>query len=118
MSSRNKDSLQVGESIVTAASKVRNLGCWLDDQLKMDTHINNICRSAFFHLYNIRRIRKYLSSDCAQTVVNAFVTSRLDFCNSLFYGLKGNQLQKLQRVQNAAARVICNISRYEHISPS
>ena len=54
----NVDSLQVGESIVTAASKVRNLGCWFDDQLKMDTHINNICRSAFFHLYNIRRIRK------------------------------------------------------------
>ena len=59
-----------------------------------------------------------LSSDCAQTLVNAFVTSRLDFCNSLLYGLKGNQLQKLQRVQNAAARVICNINRYEHISPS
>ncbi|XP_068692467.1 uncharacterized protein [Montipora foliosa] len=114
----NVDSVQVGESIVTAASKVRNLGCWFDDQLKMDTHINNICRSAFFHLYNIRTIRKYLSSDCAQTLVNAFVTSRLDFCNSLLYGLKGNQLQKLQRVQNAAARVICNISRYEHISPS
>ena len=114
----NIDSLQVGESIVTAASKVINLGCWFDDQLKMDTHINNICRSAFFHLYNIRRIRKYLSSDCAQTLVNAFVTSRLDFCNSLLYGLKGNQLQKLQRVQNAAARVICNINRYEHISPS
>ena len=114
----NVDSLQVGESIVTAASKVRNLVCWFDDQLKMDTHINNICRSAFFHLYNIRRIRKYLSSDCAQTLVNAFVTSRLDFCNSLLYGLKGNQLQKLQRVQNAAARVICNISRYEHISPT
>ena len=81
-------------------------------------HINNICRSAFFHLYNIRRIRKYLSSDCAQTLVNAFVTSRLDFCNSLLYGLKGNQLQKLQHVQNAAAHVICNTNRYEHISPT
>ena len=67
----NVDSLQVGESIVTAASIVRNLGCWFDDQLKMDTYINNICRSAFFHLYNIRRITKYLSSDCAQTLVNA-----------------------------------------------
>ena len=50
--------------------------------------------------------------------MNAFVTSGLDFCNSLLYGLKGNQLQKLQRVQNVAARVICNISRYVHISPS
>ena len=50
--------------------------------------------------------------------MNAFVTSRLDFCTSLLYGLKATQLQKLQRVQNAAACVICNISRYEHISPS
>ena len=84
----------------------------------MDTHINSICKSAFFHLYNIRRIRKYLSSDCAQILVNAFVTSRLDFCNSLLYGLPGNQLQKLQRDQNAAACVICKICRYEHIAPS
>ena len=84
----------------------------------MDTHITSIRKSAFFRLYNIRRIRKYLSSDCAQILVNAFITSRLDFCNSLLYGVPGNQLQKLQRVQNAAARVICKISRYEHITPS
>ena len=81
-----EDSLQAGESIVTAASIVRNLGCWFDDQLKMDAHINNICRSAFFHLYNIRRIRKYLSSDCAQTLVNAFVTSRLDSATACSMG--------------------------------
>ena len=44
----NIDSLQVGESTVTPASKVKNLGCWFDGQLKMDTHINSICKSAFF----------------------------------------------------------------------
>jgi hypothetical protein len=84
----------------------------------MDKHINSICKATFFHLYNIRRIRKFLSSDCTQTLVNAFVTSRLDYCNSLLLGLPSNQLYKLQRVPNAAAWLICNVGRFEHITPS
>ena len=49
--------------------------------------------------------------ECTKTLVNAFVTIRMDYCNSLLYGLPNNQLHKLQRVQNAAARLICNVSR-------
>ena len=114
----NIDSLQVGESSTAPSNRVKNLGCWFDGQLKMDTHINSICKTAFYHLYNIRRIRKFLNSECTKILVNAFVTSRLDFCNSLLYGLPNNQLHKLQRVQNAAARLICNVGRFDHITPS
>ena len=99
----NIDSMQVGESSITPASRVKNLGCWFDGQLKMDTQINSICKTALFHLYNIRRIRKFLNFECTKILVNFFVTSRLDFCNSLLYGLPNNQLNKLQRIQNAAA---------------
>ena len=114
----NIDSLRVGESSTAPTSKVKNLGCWFDGQLKMDTQINSICKTAFFHLYNIRRIRKFLNFECTKILVNAFVTSRLDFCNSLLYGLPKSQLHKLQRVQNAAARLTCNVGRFEHITPS
>ena len=114
----NIDSLRVGESSTAPTSKVKNLGCWFDGELKMDTQINSICKTAFFHLYNIRRIRKFLSFECTKILVNAFVASRLDFCNSPLYGLPKNQLHKLQRVQNAAARLTCNVGRFEHITPS
>ena len=110
--------MQAGESSIAPTSRVKNLGCWFDGQLKMDTQINSICKTAIFHLYNIRRIRKFLNFECAKILVNAFLTSRLDFCNSLLYGLPDNQPHKLQRIQNAAARLICNVGRFEHITPS
>ena len=83
----------------------------------MDIHINSICKTAFYYLYNIRTIRKFLNPECTEIIVNAF-SSRLDFCNSLLYGLPNNQLRKLQGVQNAAARLICNVGRFDYITPS
>ena len=76
------------------------------------------CSSAFYYIHNIRRIRKYLSRDGLITLVHSFVTSRLDYCNSLYYGLPNSQLIKLQRVQNAAARLVCNLPLGIHITPS
>ena len=112
----NIDSMQVGESSIAPTSRVKNLGCWFDGQLKMDTQINSFCKTTFFHLYNIRRIRKFLNFECTKILVNAFVTNRLDFCNSLLYGLPNNQLHKLQRIQNVAACLICNVGGFEHIT--
>ena len=112
LSKVNIDSLCVGNATVLSSSEVKNLGCWLDNQLKMDSHINKIRKAAFFHLFNIRRIRKFLSFDNTQVLVNALVTSRLDYCNSVLYGLPATELQKLQRIQNAAVRLICNIGRF------
>ena len=74
--------------------------------------------SAFFHLHNIRRITKYLSVDSLRTIVYTFITSQLDYCNSLMYGLPNVQISKLSRVQNAAARLIMGIPKYSHITPA
>ena len=51
----------------------------------------------------MRRIRKYLSRPVTESLVHAFITSRVDYCNSLLYGLPNSHVMKLQRIQNAAA---------------
>ena len=114
----NSSTLCVGEISVTCSSVLKSLGCWFDSQFKFETHITKVCNAAFFHIYNIRRIRKFLNEDNTRTLVNAFVTSRLDYCNSLLYGLPASSLKKFQRVQSTAARLICNISRFDHITPT
>ena len=72
----------------------------------MNSHVNNPCSNAFNYLYNIRRIRKYLSRRSNETLIHSFVSGRVDYCNSLLYGPPAYQLNKLQRIQNAAARLI------------
>lgn len=71
----------------------------------------------FFYLHNIRSIKKYLHKDSLHTLVNAFITNRLDYCNSLLYGASQDQIAKVQRVQNAAARLLMNVDKHSHITP-
>ena len=102
------NSLRVGTATITPVSSARNLGSWFDSKLTMATHISKTSNSAFYYLNNLRRIRKYLSKDNTKTLIHAFISSRVDYCNSLLYGLPEYQLNKLQRVQNMCARLTCN----------
>ena len=86
------------------SSVVRNLGSYIDDKLSMNSHINKVCNASFYYLYNIRRIRKYLSRDSSETLIHAFVSSRLDYCNSLLYGLPQVQIDKIQRVPKCSCK--------------
>ena len=73
--------------------------------MSLISDINNTCKAAFFYIHNIRRIRKYLSLNATLTLVHALIMGRIDYCNSLLYGLPIDLICKLQRVQNAAARL-------------
>ena len=83
----------------------------------MNNHINQICKACFYHIHNILWISKLLSKECPQTLVHAFVTSRVDYCNRLLYGPLKYQICKLQRVQNTVARLISNTTKYDRILP-
>ena len=80
-------SITVGNTRISPSPCVRNLGSWFDSNLSMTDHINKACNAAFYHLHNLRRIKKYLSRDSLITLVHAFITSRLDYCNGLFVWL-------------------------------
>ena len=81
----NTDGLSVGESIIAPVTSIRNLGSWFDQNLSIKPHINKICKAASFHIYSIRRIKKYLNNDAIQTLVHSIVIGRLDYCNSLLF---------------------------------
>ena len=81
-------SLTVGNSSITAVDKARNLGVWFDSNMNFNVHITKTCNLFFYFLYNIRRIRKYLTYESTQKLVIALVIEHLDYCNSLFYGCR------------------------------
>ena len=111
------DSVKVGGVDIKPVEKVRNLGSWFDNHMSMNIHVGKVCSKAFRGLYNIRQIRKFLSMDSTKTLIHAFVTSHLDYCNSLLAGIPQYQLQRLQKVLNAAARLIYQSPRHSHITP-
>ncbi|XP_057690967.1 uncharacterized protein LOC130915167, partial [Corythoichthys intestinalis] len=102
---------------VASSATVKNLGVLFDPDLSFKAHIKQTCRTAFFHLRNIAKIRNILSKSDAEKLIHAFVTSRLDYCNSLLAACPKSSLKGLQLVQNAAARLLTGTNRREHITP-
>ncbi len=97
---------------VNSLFSVRNLGVLFDSNLSFESHVSSICKTAFFHLKNISKLWPMLSRSNAETLIHAFMTSRLDYCNALLGGCSA-----LQLVQNAAAWVFTRTRKYDHISP-
>ena len=74
-----------------------------------------MCKSCFYHIRDIRRIRRHIPLSTAKAIPNALISSRLDYCNSLLNNIAKQELSKLQRVQNCLARVVLRAPRF---SPS
>ena len=73
----------VVSSPVTVSSRVRDLGVIIDSQLSLSGHVNALCRSCYHQLRQLRPVTRSLSEDVVGTLVQAFVSCRLDYCNSL-----------------------------------
>ncbi len=112
-----RPTLRVGDAIIQPKRKVRNLGVLIDAEGSMVPFINNTVRTCYFHLNTISRIRVNLTEEACAAAVRALVLSRLDYANSLLVGAPEAALQKLQVVQNNAARMISRVSRRAHITP-
>ena len=110
-------SVNVGESQITQSLKVRDLGVTFDQFLNFYDHITAICRSTYFHIRNIGKIRNLLSYNACSTIIHALISCRLDYCNSLLYNVPTHKTDRLQRLQNQCARILTKSPRREHITP-
>jgi hypothetical protein len=104
------------DNVIPILDKVKYLGVTLDNQLSLTSHVNSVCSQCYFHLRNINSIRRFISQHECESLVHAVVTSRLDYCNFLFFGATKTLLSKLQRIQNTAARLILRKSKRDSIS--
>ena len=109
-------SVSVGDMQFSPSSKMRDLGVVFDQYLTFHDLISGICKSTHFHLRGIGRFRNLLTFDATAQLIHVLITSRLDFCNSILYNLPNKQIERLQRIQNQAARMLKRIPRRNHIT--
>ena len=85
--------IKVDNAHISPVDSARYLGVWFDTHVTFERHIglSDVCKNSFYHLFNIRHIRKHLTRESAEKIIHASVTSRLDYCNSLFLGLPDSQ---------------------------
>ena len=114
---KSLQSINLGNTIIKRSESAKNLGVIIDSDLSFTKHITNTCKTSYMHIRDIRRIRHMLPKHTAVALANALVSSRLDYCNSLYYGVSQENINKLQRVQNSLARAVTNTRKYDHITP-
>ena len=110
-------SIHIGDTDILFSLQAKNLGVTLTNNLSMEKHVTNICRSAYIEIRRISNIRHYLTIDATKTLLCAFGLSKLDYCNSLLSGSPKHHFDKLQKVQNAAAILVFKALQHEHIRP-
>ena len=102
---------------IPLSSLVTSLGVKLDQTLSFEAHVKAVCHNCFYQLRTISKLRPILSLPDLEKLVHAFITSRVDYCNSLLAGLPAKTTQRLQYVQNSAARILTKTRKSEHITP-
>jgi hypothetical protein len=109
--------LNIGSDVIAPSPTIKNLGVVFDKTLSMSNQVSSICSSISIHLRNLSRIRMFLDQSACQDAVRAIVTSRLDYANSLLYGITLKDSNRLQRMQNRAAKLIVKARKYDHATP-
>ena len=106
-------------TLLTPSDSTRNLGFIFDKDLSAKQHISSVCKTSYFQIRQLRQVRSSLDTNSATILANSLVASKLDYCNSLYYNLPAVSLDRLQKVQNALARVVVpSVRRHHHITPT
>jgi len=88
-----------------------------DKTMSMKDHVNMLVKTVNFHLRKIYRIRRYITIESCHQLARSLVLSRLDYANSLLFGINAKDMRKLQTLQNKAARIVFRCDRFHPSSP-
>ena len=116
LSKMSYDSITIGGEEIKATPCAKNLGVFIDQELTMRKQINSVVKSCNIQLRILWTIRRFLNTESSKTLAISLVLSKLDYCNSLYYGLPNVLIDQLQRVQNSAARFVLNLRKSDHIT--
>ena len=97
------------------SNTVTNLGVTLDRFLTFESHVNWTVAYCYKLLKDVSSIRNLITKQQTEMLVHSIISSRLDYCNSLFYGINKSVIEKLQKVQNAAARCVLKLRKRDSI---
>ena len=114
---QNTHALSVGKCKISSAKPARNLGVIVDKHMNIEYKVTSICKSASYHLRNIGTIRHVITESSSIQLAHTLISSCLDYCNSLLYGIMDRQIKRRQRLQNNAARIVFKIKKYDQITP-
>ncbi len=103
----------LGDLAARVKPSVNNLGVVFDFALTFDKQVNAVVKSSFFQTF----LKGFLTCAEFERAIHAFISSRLDYCNSMYIGISQSYMNHLQTVQNAAARLLTGTRKYEHITP-
>jgi hypothetical protein len=110
-------SIMVGGHELEAKSAVRNLGVMLDKHLSMEDNISKVMSKCFMNIKKIYRIRGFIDRNTTKILMNSLVLSHIDYCSALYKGIPNKSVKRLQRAQNAAARLIFQVDRRTDSKP-
>ena len=109
-------SITLFDKEITPVPVVKDLGVLLDTHLSYNQHITEIASKCLFKLYQINRIKHLLDRKTLLLVINSFVFSKLQYCSTVWSNTSSSNIDKLQKVQNFAGRIILGLRKYDHIS--
>jgi hypothetical protein len=108
--------LSLDDYLISPVHHATNLGVIMSSTFAADLQVNRVTQTAFFHLRRLKYIRDRVPSPFFKTLMHSFVTNRLDLCNSLYFNIPNKLVNKLQIVQNAAAKVVLGRSKFDSSS--
>jgi hypothetical protein len=109
--------LRIGDKSISPSESVRNLGVVFDSTMSMSKQVKSLCSNIRYQLRLISRIRKFLDFKTCHHVIRALVLSKLDYGNGLLLGINTSDMNRLQRIQNWASKLICQVMKNDHATP-